>query len=90
MYNKPTELEAEAHRLASRAIKRGELVPKPCVECGDPNVIAHHDDYNQPLRVTWLCRKHHIKEHNLLIKMARRRLKASLTPEDSLELERSP
>jgi ribosomal protein S27AE len=78
MYNKPLELELNARKIASAAIRRGELIPRPCIECGDPNVIAHHDDYNEPLRVTWLCRKHHIAEHKLLILMARRRLAADL------------
>jgi hypothetical protein len=38
--------------------RRGKLVPQPCVQCGAPAEM-HHIDYNKPLLVTWICRKHH-------------------------------
>lgn len=43
--------------------KRGKLKPQPCRVCGNPNSEAHHDDYNKPLEVTWLCRTHHLEHH---------------------------
>jgi len=45
-----------------RAIKRGELVKKPCVVCGNNKSEAHHAwGYNRKhlLHVIFLCRKHH-------------------------------
>jgi hypothetical protein len=48
-----------ARRAVERALKRGDLVKQPCRDCGSPNVQAHHEDYNRPLEVVWLCRKHH-------------------------------
>ena len=41
------------------ALKRGTLMKGVCEVCGDPNVHAHHDDYDKPLEVRWLCPLHH-------------------------------
>ena len=59
------------HNLTEKAIARGLLVPKPCEVCGlegrtddGRNLIhAHHDDYNKPLSVRWLCQRHHHEWH---------------------------
>ncbi len=52
-----------AHSALRSGMKRGLVVRKPCEVCGDPKAEAHHDDYSRPLKVRWLCRKHH-KEHH--------------------------
>lgn len=52
--------------FARRALSSGELVRQPCEICGE-KADAHHDDYNKPLDVRWLCRSHH-KQHHLTIK----------------------
>ena len=63
------ELEAEARRKANcrsyaRAyVKRGVLIKKPCEVCGSRRVEMHHDDYSQPLRVRWRCRRDHLALH---------------------------
>lgn len=44
-------------------VKTGKLTKLPCKICGDVNVQAHHDDYNNPLQVTWLCKTHHAEHH---------------------------
>jgi len=61
--------------LVVSAIKKGILVPKPCEACGaldsgEQPVHAHHDDYNFPLRVRWLCAAchHEWHKHNTAIK----------------------
>lgn len=44
-------------------IKTGKLYKGLCEICGSSNVEAHHDDYDKPLQVRWLCRKHHLEHH---------------------------
>jgi ribosomal protein S27AE len=41
------------------AVRLGLLVRGACERCGAAEVEAHHDDYGKPLKVRWLCRKHH-------------------------------
>ena len=65
------EDQSKIHNFVNRAIAQGVLIPEPCEVCGiygkDDNgkrkVIAHHDDYNQPLQVRWLCHLHHGEWH---------------------------
>lgn len=49
--------------LTNTAIKIGKLIRQPCEKCGDPASQAHHDDYDKPLEVRWLCFMHHRMEH---------------------------
>lgn len=53
-----------AHLLVQRALKSGDLLRGVCEVCGDENVDAHHDDYAEPLKVRWLCRRHHTRLHS--------------------------
>lgn len=54
-----------------RAMKRGLIQREPCEGCGTagmqvngiPSVVAHHDDYNRPLDVRWLCVPCHADWH---------------------------
>lgn len=47
----------KAHQSVNKAIRNGVLTKADnCVECAsDFAVEAHHDDYNFPLTVRWLC-----------------------------------
>lgn len=53
----------DAYRQVRAAVKDGRLVRAACEVCGDPLAEAHHDDYDAPLAVRWLCRRHHQEWH---------------------------
>jgi ribosomal protein S27AE len=55
-----------AHNKVARAIKSGELVRQPCVRCGETKSLAHHEDYDKPLDVMWLCQPCHKQRHKEL------------------------
>lgn len=49
----------KAHKIVYNAIKKGILIRIPCQVCGNQKSEAHHCNYDKPLEVKWLCRKHH-------------------------------
>jgi len=52
-----------AHIIVGNAIRDKRLTKEPCEKCGETNVDGHHDDYEKPLEVRWLCKKHHAEHH---------------------------
>jgi hypothetical protein len=66
---KHSELSNEARKkVNARAythvlIKRGKIVKEPCEVCGSDKSQAHHDDYDKPRDVRWMCRPHHLAWH---------------------------
>jgi len=62
------KLQRKAHRAVQRAVRNGSLKPLPCEVCGIPEgmgvlIQAHHEDYDRPLEVKWLCARHHTIRH---------------------------
>lgn len=55
-----------ARDKVNKAIHSGVIVRQQCEICGN-KAQAHHDDYNKPLDVRWLCLKHHRELHGQLI-----------------------
>jgi hypothetical protein len=53
-----------ARQAVANAIRDKKLTRGPCGDCGTTDgVEGHHEDYSQPLKVDWLCRKcHRIRE----------------------------
>lgn len=60
------------HNLVEKAVKKGTLKnPYKCSECGSEDTFkdgrtaiqAHHDDYDRPLDIRWLCQKCHHEWH---------------------------
>ena len=74
--------DAAAHNLVNDAVMRGALVrPDACSECGvsppprrdgGTQIEAHHDDYNRPLDVRWLCKRCHRAWHRVNVVVPRR------------------
>jgi len=56
-------VKRSAHIICGNAIRDKRLIKKPCEVCGKIKADAHHDDYEKPLEVRWLCRKHHAEHH---------------------------
>ena len=54
-----------ARSKARNALKSGKIFKTPCY-CGDLNVQGHHSDYSKPLKVVWLCAKHHAEVHSTI------------------------
>jgi len=54
---------AAAHNAVSRALKNGTLEKQPCERCGYEKSLAHHEDYDYPLLVMWLCQICHKQRH---------------------------
>lgn len=56
-----------AHQAVQSAVRNGTLIKQPCEVCGaEHRIHAHHDDYDQPLHVNWLCHVHHMERHAML------------------------
>lgn len=55
--------EIKARSAANHAIRDGKLSPQACEVCGEEKTQAHHDDYNYPLKVRWLCVNCHNEWH---------------------------
>lgn len=53
----------KCHNAVHRALRNGSLVPKDCAVCGSEKSVAHHEDYDKPLDVIWLCQAHHKQLH---------------------------
>ena len=52
-----------ARSYAGVYLRRGLLSREPCEVCGE-EAEMHHDDYDKPLEVRWLCRVHHLAHHS--------------------------
>lgn len=57
--------KANCRSYANVYERRGKLVPQPCEYCGDTKVQKHHEDYDKPLDVKWLCKPCHLNLHEL-------------------------
>lgn len=52
-----------ARSYAGVYLRRGKLVKLRCETCGSDESEMHHDDYDRPLEVRWLCRPCHLEHH---------------------------
>ncbi len=56
----------KSYQLVQTAIRNGSLQKQVCVNCDEIKVQAHHENYNKPLDVTWLCHNHHMQHHYMI------------------------
>ena len=56
-----------AHIAVANGIRDGSLVRIPCIRCGEQKSLAHHEDYDKPLDVMWLCQPCHKQRHKELL-----------------------
>ena len=47
-------------------VRRGKIKRLPCEICGAEPAEGHHDDYDKPLEVRWLCFRHHRELHKAM------------------------
>ena len=59
-------MKVKAYNAVYWAVSKGKLKRLPCEVCGLEKSEAHHDDYEKPLDVRWLCKKHHTEHHKKL------------------------
>jgi len=52
-----------ARSMAGVYRRRGKLIPELCEGCGAEDVEMHHENYDRPLDVTWLCKPCHQAHH---------------------------
>ena len=57
----------QCHNAVTRAVRAGTLVRMPCERCGNEKSLAHHEDYDKPLDVMWLCQPCHKQRHKELL-----------------------
>jgi hypothetical protein len=64
-YRKDNPKKYAAHSAVNNAVRDGLLTnPGNCVECASEFAVeAHHDDYDLPLTVRWLCSECHKRWH---------------------------
>ena len=56
-----------AHNTVARALKSGLLQKENCKKYGEIKSEAHHEDYDKPLDIVWLCSKCHKQRHKELL-----------------------
>lgn len=55
--------KAKARSYAKEMVKRGVIIKTPCVKCGSLKAEMHHEDYDKPMEVIWLCKPDHVLLH---------------------------
>lgn len=62
-YRERNPKKYRATNAVNNALRLGKMIKMPCQICGNINSFAHHDNYNYPLAVRWLCDFHHKDWH---------------------------
>jgi len=62
----PSKGRKQLYDKLNDAVRRGKIMrPNKCSDCNSKiKVEAHHEDYEKPFEVVWLCRACHVKRHH--------------------------
>ncbi len=56
-------LKRKTRYITKKMMLAGMIERKSCEVCGDEKSQEHHNDYQNPMDVTFLCEKHHREHH---------------------------
>ena len=76
-----------AHSEVAKAITAELLSKQPCVICSNDKAEAHHEDYDDPLNVVWLCKAHHEMRHKEIGYALVEYRKAEIAPQAPLDIK---
>ena len=64
-WNEKHPKEYKAQQVLTYALKKGKLIkPRVCSNCNRGGKIeGHHEDYDKPLEIVWLCIRCHNDRH---------------------------
>lgn len=68
-WNNANRQKLKAHAIVRQALRDGTLKRGRC-KCGSFRTEGHHDCYDRPLEVEWLCRRCHRQLHAALRRAA--------------------
>jgi hypothetical protein len=63
--NPENKKKISARSKLKSAVRSGKIKRLPCEICGREPAQGHHEDYDKPLEVKWLCSKCHGKQHRV-------------------------
>ncbi len=70
-------------------LKEGKIEKGLCVLCGSHELIMHHENYNNPYCVIWLCDNHHTEYRDGKIDLFRSGMKHKIQSKKYSELKRN-
>lgn len=62
-WRKEDSRRTRCHNAVTRAVRKGSLIRLPCEKCSSEKSYAHHESYDHPLVVVWLCQPCHKQRH---------------------------
>jgi len=61
--NEEYKFKDKARKKLWWATVNGTIEKLPCEVCGSKAEAHHHEGYDKPLNVKWLCKTHHMEAH---------------------------
>jgi len=64
--SEPERKKSKARAYANVYKARGKITRGECFICDAPRAEMHHENYDEPTIVLWLCRSCHMEHHKSL------------------------